>query len=353
MSESPYMLTFYLLKSYTCILFWLSHASVNPVTLPVTQSAATSKREFLRGLHNLRAEHQGNVVTIGAFDGVHRGHQAILKQVVTQAQALSLPSLAMIFEPQPHEYFSGERAPARLMRLGEKVEALFTQGIDRVFCLPFNRSLSQLSADDFIQQVLVQGLGIRYLVVGDDFRFGANRLGDYTLLQQAGQQYGFALTDTSTYLIGDDRVSSTRIREALEAAKFDEVTELLGKPYTISGKVVKGQQLGRELGAPTANVHLHRYRSPLSGVFVVAATLSNGEVLPGVANVGVRPTVCGDTKPILEVHLFDRNDDLYGQNITVEFKQKIREEQRFDSFDLLREQIQKDIQQAKCCALSF
>jgi riboflavin kinase/FMN adenylyltransferase len=159
--------------------------------------------------------------------------------------------------------------------------------------------------------------------------------------------YGFELTDTSTYLIGDDRVSSTRIREALEAGQFAEVTELLGKPYTISGRVVKGQQLGRKMGAPTANVHLHRYRSPLSGVFVVEATLENNEVLPGVANVGVRPTVCGDTKPILEVHFFDRDDDLYKQTIVVEFKKKIREEKRFENVDLLREQIQKDIQHAR------
>ena len=319
----------------------------------MTKPVAASKREFLRGLHNLRDMHRGNVVTIGAFDGVHRGHQAILRQVVEQSRALNLPSLAMIFEPQPHEYFSGEKAPARLMRLGEKVEALFAEGIDRVFCLPFNRALSHLSAEDFIQQILVDGLGVRALVVGDDFRFGRERKGDYPMLQQAGKQYGFALTDTTTYLMDDARVSSTRIRQTLEAGMFNDVKVLLGKPYTISGKVVRGQQLGRELGAPTANVHLHRYRSPLSGVFVVETRIASGEVLPGVANVGVRPTVCGDTKPILEVHLFDRNDDLYGQTIVVEFKQKIREEQRFESVDILREQIQKDIQQAKCCLSSF
>jgi riboflavin kinase / FMN adenylyltransferase len=307
----------------------------------------TSKREFLRGLHNLRVGHKGNVVTIGAFDGVHLGHQAILQQVVAQAQRLGLPSLVMIFEPQPHEFFSGEKAPARLMRLGEKVEALFDAGIDRVFCVPFNRQLSQLSAEHFIQQILVEGLGTRYLVVGDDFRFGSKRKGDYALLSAASQQYGFELTDTTTYLTHNERVSSTRIREVLETGAFAEVTALLGKPYTISGRVVKGQQLGRELGAPTANVHLHRYRSPLSGVFAVKTTLANGEVLAGVANVGVRPTVCGDAKPILEVHLFDRNDDLYGQTIVVEFTHKIREEKRFDSLELLREQIQKDIQQAR------
>jgi riboflavin kinase/FMN adenylyltransferase len=308
---------------------------------------ANSQRQLLRGLHNLRPEHRGNVVTIGAFDGVHLGHQAILQQVVEQAKVLNLPSLAMVFEPQPHEFFSGEKAPARLMRLGEKVEALFAAGIERVFCLPFNRLLSQLSAEDFIQRVLVDGLGTRYLVVGDDFRFGCQRKGDYALLAASAQQQGFKLTDTGTYIVNAERVSSTRIRQVLEAGNFSDVPALLGKPYTISGRVVYGQQLGRQLGAPTANVHLHRYRSPLSGVFVVETTLANGEVLPGVANVGVRPTVCGDAKPILEVHLFDRNDDLYGQKIIVEFKQKIREEKRFDSVDILREQIQQDIQQAR------
>lgn len=309
--------------------------------------ATPNKREFLRGLHNLRPEHRGNVVTIGAFDGVHLGHQAILQQVVEQAASLGLPSLAMIFEPQPHEFFSGEKAPARLMRLGEKVEALFEAGIERVFCLPFNRYLSELSAQAFIEQVLVNGLGVRSLVVGDDFRFGCGRKGDYAMLRAAGAKHGFDLTDTTTYIVGEQRVSSTRIRQVLESANFAEVALLLGKPYTISGRVVYGQQLGRELGAPTANVHLHRYRSPLAGVFVVETRLPSGELLPGVANVGVRPTVCGDTKPILEVHLFDRNDNLYGQTIVVEFKYKIREEKRFNHLDDLRDQIQKDIQHAR------
>jgi len=305
------------------------------------------KRTFLRGLHNIQPEHAGNVVTIGAFDGVHLGHQAILKQVVEKASEYGVPALVMIFEPQPHELFSGEKAPARLMRLGEKVDALFAQGIQRVFCLPFNRELSQLSANDFIRYILVEALGTRHLVVGDDFRFGSQRLGDYALLCEAGLKYGFEVTDTVTYLKENERVSSTKIRRVLEQADFTQVTELLGKPYSISGRVVKGQQLGRQLGVPTANVHLHRYRSPLSGVFAVLTTLPNGEVLPGVANVGVRPTVAGDNEPILEVHLFDRDDDLYGKKIAVEFKHKIREEQRFSSLEQLKEHIQRDITRAR------
>jgi len=313
----------------------------------VNNVVASSARVFIRGLHNIRPEHHGNVVTIGAFDGVHLGHQAILQQVVEQAQERQLPSLVMIFEPQPHEFFSGEKAPARLMRLREKITALFDSGIDRVFCLPFTQWLSQLPADEFIQRILIEHLGTQSLVIGDDFQFGRQRQGNYALLKAAGETAGFAVTDTTTYLVDDQRVSSTRIREMLESAEFASIEALLGKPYTISGKVVKGQQLGRELGAPTANVHLHRYRSPLSGVFVVKTLLDSGELLPGVANVGVRPTVTGDSKPILEVHLFDRNDDLYGQIITVEFVHKIREEKRFDSVEYLRQQIQKDIQQAR------
>lgn len=295
----------------------------------------------------MRPEHRGNVVTIGAFDGVHLGHQAILQQVVEQARERHLKSLVMIFEPQPHEFFSNETAPARLMRLREKIRALFLAGIDRVFCLPFNHWLSQLPADAFIQQILVESLGTQSLVIGDDFRFGCDRQGDYALLKAAGEKLGFAVTDTATYLVGGERVSSTRIRRALELAEFDRVPALLGSAYTISGRVVRGQQLGRQLGAPTANVHLHRYRSPLAGVFVVRTTLENGSIVSGVANVGVRPTISGDAKPLLEVHVLDRHDDLYGQLIKVEFEHKIRDEKRFSSLDELREHIQRDIQCAR------
>ena len=308
---------------------------------------AGSKREFIRGLHNLRSDHCGSVVTIGSFDGVHLGHQAILKQVCEQSRKLNLPSTVMIFEPQPHEFFAAEKAPARLMRLKEKVLALFNEGINRVCCLPFNHKLSQQPADEFIQQILVRGLGTRYLVVGDDFRFGVGRAGSYSDLQQAGADYGFTVTDTESLMVDEQRVSSTRIRQLLEDNEFAQAAELLGKPYTISGRVVKGNQLGRELGAPTANVHLHRYRSPLSGVFAVFVRLSGGHLVEGVANVGVRPTLGGLKKPLLEVHLFNHDSDLYHQNIVVEFKAKLREEQRFETLERLKEQIQLDIQQAQ------
>ncbi|MBX2808607.1 MAG: isoleucine--tRNA ligase [Cellvibrionaceae bacterium] len=305
-----------------------------------------SGQVFIRGLHNLQAQHHGNVVTIGSFDGVHLGHRLILQQLCEQAKALGLPSLVMIFEPQPHEFFAAEKAPARLMRLREKVIALFAAGVDRVLCLPFNRRVSQQSAADFVQQVLVDALGTRYLVVGDDFRFGAQREGDYRRLLDAGARAGFTVTDTRTYVIAGERVSSTRIRHLLQSGEFAAAAQLLGKAYAISGRVVKGKQLGRTLGAPTANVHLHRYCSPLSGVFAVTVALG-GETVRGVANVGVRPTLGGDSKPLLEVHLFDRDDDLYGQNIVVVFKHKLREEQRFDNLQALQQQIQWDIAKAR------
>ncbi len=295
----------------------------------------------------MRPEHRGNVVTIGSFDGVHLGHQAIIQQLLAQSRRLGLPSMVVVFEPQPHEYFSGEKAPARLMRLSEKVAALFAEGVERVCCLQFNRQLRSLSAAEFISRVLVNGLGVKYLVIGDDFRFGCDRRGDYRLLQQAGDTNGFTVTDTRTYTVSEQRVSSTRIRDLLQQGNLSLAKTLLGRPYTISGKVIRGQQLGRQLGTPTANVHLHRYRSPLAGVFAVVTRLPSGEQVNGVANVGVRPTVGGDTKPLLEVHLFDRNDDLYGQLIEVDFKYKLRDEKRFDGLDKLKAQIQQDILAAR------
>jgi len=303
---------------------------------------------LIRGLHNLRAQHRGCVATIGSFDGIHRGHRAIIDQLLAQSRELSLPSVVMVFEPQPFEFFSGEKAPARLMRLRDKIRALSDCGVDRVFCLQFNQRLRQLSAQDFIAKVLVQGLGIKSLVVGDDFRFGCDRVGDFALLQQAGKQYGFTVYDTCTVEEDGERISSTRIRRALEAERFAEAERLLGHPYTIRGRVVYGQQLGRTIGVPTANVRLRRYRSPLNGVFAVKLRLiGQDKWLPGVANVGLRPTVGGETRPILEVHLLDFSGHLYGREVEVRFEKKLREEQKFPSLDALKVQIYSDIEQAR------
>lgn len=305
------------------------------------------QREFIRGLHNLRPHHRGCVATIGSFDGVHLGHQAILRQMIEVARAQNLPAVVIVFEPQPHEFFSADKAPARLMRLREKLQALWAAGVDRVLCLQFNHKLRGLSAEEFIQCVLVDGLAIKHLVVGDDFRFGCDRRGDYSLLLVKGKEFGFDVSDTHTLVIDGARVSSTRIRQLLETGDFEQATKLLGKPYGVHGRVVYGKQLGRQLGVPTANVALRRYRSPLHGVFVVTVKFADGSSGKGVANVGVRPTVAGDKKPLLEVHLFDFAKDIYGSVIDVTFCKKLRDEKKFASLDELRNQLQLDISQGK------
>ncbi|WKD49324.1 bifunctional riboflavin kinase/FAD synthetase [Microbulbifer spongiae] len=313
------------------------------------------QRELIRGLHNLRPRHWGSVATIGSFDGVHLGHRAMIAQLNQCAQERGLPSVAIIFEPQPHEFLSIEKAPARLMRFKEKVLALFDAGVDRVLCLQFNDFLRGLSAEAFVRRVLLQGLGIRHLVVGDDFRFGCDRSGDYRLLQSMGAQSGFTVEDTATMEIRGERVSSTRIREALQRGDFELAQALLGQPYRITGRVVPGRSLGRQLGAPTANVRLHRYRSPLVGVYVVRTHATDGTDLvtgrseiAGVANVGFRPTVEGaGARPLLEVNLFDFSGDLYGRELAVVFCHKLRDEEKFASLDILRTRIAGDVEAAK------
>ena len=306
-----------------------------------------AQQEFIRGLHNLRPEHKGCVATIGSFDGVHLGHQVILQQLIQVARTQGLPAVVIVFEPQPHEFFAGDKAPARLMRMREKLDALWAAGIDKVLCLNFNETLRNLSAEQFIERVLVQGLAIKHLVVGDDFRFGCDRKGDFALLQTKGAECGFAVTDTHTLEVDGERVSSTRIRHLLEMGDFVQAEKLLGKPYGIYGRVVYGKQLGRQLGVPTANVNLRRYRSPLHGVFAVTAIFTDGTQVQGVANIGVRPTVNGLKKPLLEVHLFNFSRTIYGEVIDVVFHHKVREEKKFASLDELKVQLQTDISQAR------
>ncbi len=301
---------------------------------------------FIRGLHNLRAEHRDCVLTIGSFDGLHLGHRAIIDQVREKARHYGVPSVVMIFEPQPKEFFSGETSPPRLMRLREKIDALGKFGIDRVFCVRFNKVLRELSARAFVDRILVEGLAIKCLVVGDDFRFGCDRKGDFAMLTREGQRYGFDVVETRTVAIDGARVSSTRIRHALREGQFATAERLLGQPFCISGKVVYGQQLGRQLGIPTANVNLHRYRAPLQGVFAVYARVE-GERVAGVANVGLRPTVGDLVVPMLEVHLLGWNREIYGRRISVEFRHKLRDEQKFASLDDLVARIHLDIAAAR------
>ena len=303
--------------------------------------AHTVTMELIRGIHNLRAQHHGCVLTIGNFDGVHRGHRAVLQQLVAKAKALGLPSTVMVFEPQPQEFFAGHSAPARLSLLRDKVRLLRELGVDRLLCVQFNTRFATLTAEQFIQQLLVDKLGVRYLVIGDDFRFGAQRLGDYQTLVAAGQTHRFVVTSTQSFVLCEARVSSTEIRAALAEGRLNDASQLLGRPYALTGRVVHGDALGRTLGFPTANVCLKRQVIPVRGVFAVRINLPCGSSHVGMANIGSRPTVRGKRQQ-LEVHLFDFNNDLYGQHIQVELVEKLREEQLFNSVAELTQQLQQD-----------
>lgn len=285
-------------------------------------------------------------MTIGNFDGLHRGHQAVLRQLHRYAARHRLVTTVMTFEPTAQEYFSPQTAPARLQRLREKLAMLRGLEVDQALCLRFDRKLAELSAERFISQILVDGLDVRYLVVGDDFRFGKGRSGDFALLQEAGEQYGFDVVATGTFLEGDDRVSSTRVREALAAGELRLAERLLGRPFRICGRVAAGQRRGRTIGFPTANIHLHRAVSPLNGVFSVRVHGLAERPLHGVANIGTRPTVDGSYR-VLEVHLFDFGSDIYGRHLDVEFCSKLRDEMKFESFEALKQQIGADAEQAR------
>lgn len=302
--------------------------------------------QLVRGLHNLRPRHRGCVATIGNFDGVHRGHQAILARLRKRAAELGLPSCVVIFEPQPREFFAPDKAPARLTRLREKLCLLEQQGIDQVLCLAFNRRLRELSAAEFVHAVLVEGLAVRHLEVGDDFRFGCDRAGDFDFLLRAGAAEGFSVEAATTIEVDGQRVSSTRLREVLARGDLQAAQALLGRPFSLTGRIVHGQKLGRQLGAPTANVQLKRRSTPLSGVYMVSLVL-DGSPHPGVANIGMRPSVRSDGQPHLEVHLLDLQADLYGRRVQVVFHHKLRDEQRFASLEALKAAISADIAAAR------
>ena len=302
--------------------------------------------ELIRGLHNMRPSHHGCVATIGNFDGVHLGHQAVIGQLAEKADAVGLPAAVITFEPQPREYFLPQFAPPRLTRFREKIEALRRYAVRRVLCLAFNRKLAEMSAEEFIRRILVDGLGVKYLVVGDDFRFGRDREGTFKHLQAAGEQYGFQVVNMHTFSVEGERVSSTRVRLALEQGQLDEAVRLLGRDFRMSGRVAHGEKLGRKLGFPTANIFLHRKAAPLQGIFVVEVYGLDKEPWPGVASLGTRPTVDG-TRTILEVHLFDFDEQIYGRHIQVSFLHKLRDEEKYDSLTELKVQIQKDVDAAQ------
>jgi len=306
--------------------------------------------EIIRGLQNLKPEHKGCVATIGNFDGVHLGHQAVFRQLTTKAQQLGLPTVAITFEPQPQEFFSPDSAPSRLTKFREKVNAILPLQIDRLLCLRFDKRLAKLTAGEFVHNVLVDGLGISHLVIGDDFRFGKGREGDFEFLVQSGKHYRFEVANTHTFDLNGERVSSTGIRNALQAGNVELAEQLLGRPYGMVGRVAHGDKRGRSIGFPTANIYVHRRSTPVGGVYAVqmrGAERDLGAVLVnGVANVGVRPTVAG-TRTLLEVHLFDFDREIYGAHVCVNFLNKLRDEQRFDSFEALKSQINQDAMAAR------
>jgi len=286
-------------------------------------------------------------LTIGNFDGVHLGHRAMIARLSEAARSRGLPTAVMTFEPQPQEFFAPDQAPARLTSLREKLELLRECGVARVYVGRFDYAFAQLTADDFVTRVLRDGLAVKWLLVGDDFRFGARRAGDLAYLKSMAPQTGFDVEAMGSVEVAGARVSSTAIRACLEKGDLDGAQRLLGRRYAISGKVVGGDKLGATIGYPTANVQLKRHKAPLSGIFVVDVEGLGPAPLPGVASLGVRPTVKERGRPTLEVHLFDFDERIYGRRITVQFLEKLRDEQKFADLDSLVAQIRLDAAAAR------
>jgi riboflavin kinase/FMN adenylyltransferase len=286
-------------------------------------------------------------LTIGNFDGVHRGHQAMLARLMERARALGLSACVLTFEPHPLELFAPQTAPTRLTSLREKLELLAAHGIERVHVSRFNRAYASRPPQDFIEHVLLGGLDMRWLLIGDDFRFGARRAGDFALLQEASAKYGFGIEAMHTVAQQGVRVSSSAVRAALLEGRLAEAEALLGRPYSISGRVVHGDKLGRRIGYPTANVQLRHNRPPLSGIYAVRSVDGNGRARYGAASLGMRPTVDNSGRAKLEVHLFDFSGELYGEHLRVEFLHKIRDEQKFADLESLQARIARDCEIAK------
>lgn len=298
--------------------------------------------KLIRGHHNLRDEHRGTVATIGNFDGVHRGHQAVIAQLKQRGETLSCPTTVITFEPLPHEFFLGEKSPPRLTSLREKYAYFKSQGVDQLLCLPFGEKLCNTSAEEFLATILLDGLDLKHLVVGDDFRFGKGRRGDFAMLEEAGSRHGFDVIDTQTLSHAAGRISSTRIRAALAAGDLATAETLLGRPYAMCGRVIHGDKRGRTIGFPTANIRIHRPVSPLHGVYAVEIE----GIGMGVTNVGTRPTVDG-TGFLIETHVLDFDGDLYGKRLSVRWLKHLRGEKKFESLDALKTQIALDIQNAR------
>lgn len=306
-----------------------------------------------RGLHNVFLPIRGCVATIGNFDGVHLGHRAVIENLAVQGRQLGLPVVIILFEPQPLEFFHPAYAPPRLTSLREKLNRLSTLPVDIALLLRFDHTLAESSAEEFIEKVLIGTLRVKHLVIGDDFRFGKDRRGNFSLLQRAGAQAGFNVADTGSVQIEGQRVSSTRIRELLAAGQVERAEHLLGKRYSICGRIVPGDRLGRRFGFPTANVHLKLKKAPLRGVFAVTMTGISDRPLPGVANIGARPTVAHGQTFQLETHLFDFAGDIYGRLVEVHFHHKLRDERRFGDVEALTRQIEYDAMAARAFFATF
>lgn len=303
--------------------------------------------QLIRGLSHLDILSQGCALTIGNFDGLHLGHQQVLDKLAAQARHLSLPSVALVFEPQPLEYFLGDHAPSRLTRLREKAIQFAKSPIDALLVLPFNSSLADIDAEQFISEILIKKLNVKHLVIGDDFHFGKARRGNFALLQSKGREYGFSVENSPSFELDGLRISSTLIRDALGEGHLDLAKTLLGRDYSVCGRVAHGDKRGRQLGFPTANVEMLRKNIPLNGVFAVTLSGLDNNIYQGVANLGTRPTFDGQSRAVLETHLFDFQENIYGRYVEVHFKAKLRDEIRFANLAELQAQIQKDVTAAK------
>jgi riboflavin kinase/FMN adenylyltransferase len=286
-------------------------------------------------------------VTVGNFDGVHLGHQVMLERLGAAARDRDLRACLMTFEPHPREFFAPAQAPTRLTSMREKLELLAQLDVERVLVQRFDAAFAAMSAESFVRDVLVRGLNARWVLVGDDFRFGARRQGDVALLREAGKTYGFEVAAMDSVMVDGVRASSTAVRERLAHGDLDGAARLLGRPYSMSGRVVRGQRLGSQIGFPTANIPVRHNRPALWGIFAVDVIGLAGQPLPGVASLGVRPTVVEAGVPLLEVHLFDFARDIYGAHVQVRFLQKLRDEEKYDGIEALQRQIALDVEAAR------
>jgi riboflavin kinase/FMN adenylyltransferase len=301
--------------------------------------------QVFRGIPGQAAE--ACVLTIGNFDGVHRGHQALLRLLCEQARAHALPAVALTFEPHPREFFAGDKAPTRLASLREKLLLLAAAGVQRTHICRFDAPFSHIGASAFIDDLLVRGLALRHLIVGDDFRFGKGREGDFALLQSAGVRHGFEVEAMQTLDVAGQRVSSSAVRAALATGDMAQAERLLGRHYSIAGRVMHGEKLGRKLGFPTANVQLKHRRPPVSGIYAVMVEGLTDHLVPGGASVGIRPTVTDAGRATLEVHLLEWNRDCYGAHLRVYFLHKQRDEEKYPTLEALAAQIARDADSAR------